>query len=138
MTAVLHAPRAREAGMTLLEVLVAFVILAVALTTVMQVFSTGLQGTRRAEAANIAAVIAESKLAMVGVEVPVRAGRLNGVEGNGFTWELEIAPYREAEGIGETQPPMDTLRVRVEVRWPGARGAAESFTLHTMRLAPAS
>ena len=130
-------PRRPESGLTLLEVLVAFVILAVALTTVMQVFSTGLEGTRRVEAANTAAVMAESKLAMVGVEIPVRPGRSGGVEGEKFTWDLEIAPYSEAEGIGETQPPLDILQVRVEVRWPGARGATETYTLHTLRLAPA-
>ena len=136
----MQPPPGKESGLTLLEVLVAFVILAVAMTTVMQVFSTGLEGTRRAEAANLAAVMAESKLATVGVEIPVRAGRQNGVEANGIAWAVEIEPYREGEGegIGETQPPMNALQVRIEVNWPGVRGATESFVLHTMRLAPGS
>jgi general secretion pathway protein I len=122
----------------LLEVLVAFVILALAMTTVMQVFSTGLEGTRRAEAANLAALMAESRLAAVGVEIPVRGGRHGGAEGNGFAWEVEIEPYSEGEGIGETQPPLDAMQVRVELRWPGVRGATETLVLHTLRLVPGS
>ncbi len=127
-----------ESGLTLLEVLVAFVILAVAITSVMQVFSTGLEGTRRAEAANLAALMAESKLAAVGVEIPLRAGRHGGTEANGFAWQIEIEPYREGGGVGETEPALDALQVRIQVRWPGPRGATESLMLHSLRLAPAS
>lgn len=126
-----------ESGLTLLEVLVAFVILAVAMTTVMRVFSTGLEGTRRAERANLAAALAEAKMAAVGVLIPVRAGRLDGIEDNGYSWEVNIEPHREA-GIGVTQPATEAMHVRVEVRWPGARGATESLELHSLRLVPPS
>jgi general secretion pathway protein I len=132
-----HSRPGEESGLTLLEVLVAFVILAVAMTTVMQVFSTGLEGTRRAERANIAAALAEAKMAAVGVVIPARTGRHDGTEDNGYSWQVNIEPHREA-GMGVTQPATEALHVRVEVRWPGARGATESLVLHSLRLAPAS
>ena len=134
----IHPSPAAESGLTLLEVLVAFVILAVAITSVMQIFSTGLEGTRRAEAANLAALMAESKLAAVGVEIPLRAGKHDGAEADGFAWQIEIEPYREGGGVGETEPALDALQVRVQVRWPGPRGATERLMLHSLRLVPAS
>ena len=55
--------RRRNRGFTLLEVLIALVIMALAMTALVQSFSTGLDGINRGEARVIAILHARSKLA---------------------------------------------------------------------------
>ena len=60
-------PRSGESGFTLLEVLVAFAVLAVLVVPILQVFGGGLGTTESARAYTTAALLARSKLAEVGV-----------------------------------------------------------------------
>ena len=56
-----------ESGFTLLEVLVAFAVLAVMIVPILQVFGGGLGTTETARAYTTATLLARSKLAEVGV-----------------------------------------------------------------------
>jgi general secretion pathway protein I len=81
-----------EAGFTLLEVMVAFAIAALASLVL---FRGGLDGAANARAAartEEAITRAESRLASVGTLTPLRAGTFNGDDGGGFAWRLVIAP----------------------------------------------
>ncbi len=68
----------RTRGFTLLEVLVAFTILAVALVALLRAFSSGLRGLDAAETASIAVQHARSKMAEVGSTIPLEAGAGHG------------------------------------------------------------
>lgn len=123
------------AGFTLLEVLVAFAVLAVALGAAMEVFSTGLRSARAAHTHTIATLLAESRLESVGVEDPLTEGESSGEWDNGYRWRVEVLPYAPNDEALETPTLPDAFAVTVTV-WRGDAGKAGSVTLTTLRLAP--
>lgn len=78
-------------GFTLLEVLVAFAILALSLAAILQSFSAGFHGLNRAEGYAAAVMHARSKLAEVGSVLPLESGESQGAFDNGFTWSVAIS-----------------------------------------------
>jgi general secretion pathway protein I len=125
-------------GFTLIEVVVAFIILALSLGVLLQVFSTGLRNVRVSEAYTMAALLAESKLAAVGIEEPLTAGATAGVFDDRFRWRLDVQPYEpdRAEGPAEGgEGPVRAYEVVVTVSWNEAN-EERSVSLTTLRLAP--
>ena len=126
---------ARRGGFTLLEVLVAFVIMAVALGAIMQIFSTGLAGTRAAEAYAQATQIAESRLAVIGVETPLAQGEKRGDADGGFQWHSVVRAYAPED---EGEDPIGALLVKpyeitLTVVWREGR-TERAVALKTIRL----
>lgn len=121
-----------EAGFTLLEVLVAFAILAVALTAVLQAFGGGLESVRRADAAALSLAKARSLLERVGAELAIAPGVLNGGE-EGAGWSISISrrksPLDQMKGLEMRYALYDVV---VTVAEPGAA----PVSLATVRLAP--
>lgn len=127
-------------GFTLLEVLVAFMILALALGVAFEIFATGLRAGRGAEALTRAVLIAESRLARVGVETALAPGESAGEIDDGTRWRVDIReqpPEEGAEGDGRLKTPglPVLLDIVVTVSWRDA-GGEQSFSLATSRLAP--
>ncbi len=119
-------------GFTLVEMLVAFTILAVALVALMQVFGTGFRGLRASEAHALAVMQARSTLERVGTEVPMQPGEWAGTFDNGSRWTTRVRAYEpegEAEQSAQTVVPYE---VEVTVTWDDDR----SVSLKTLRLAP--
>jgi general secretion pathway protein I len=83
-------------GFSLLEILVAFIVLALAMTILMQIFSTSLVGASITDKYARATMLAESKLAAVGVEEVLKEGASNGTVDEIYNWAIEIKPYSEA------------------------------------------
>jgi type II secretory pathway pseudopilin PulG len=80
-------------GFTLLEVLVAFTLLALVMATLMQVFTRGVTNADIADRYAKAAMLAESKLATVGVEEALVEGDTNGQFNDDYAWRLSVRPY---------------------------------------------
>ncbi len=120
-------------GFTLLEVLVAFAVLAVSLGALFQIFSTGTRASRTAEAYTYATLLAESKLASVGIEMPLHTGEQAGEFDNGFAWRVAVRPYwldgQETDGTFS----VPAYEVDVTVSWDGG-GGLRSISLTTLRL----
>jgi len=119
-------------------VLVAFAILAVALGVAFEIFASGLRGARSAEALTRAVLIAESRLAGIGVETELTPGTAEGEAGDGMRWRVAIAEPAAADGDDgrfETPGLPVLLDITVTVSWDGV-GGGRSFTLRTSRLAP--
>lgn len=57
-------------GMTLIEVLVAFVVLSVTMAAILQIFSGGMRNARLADSYSRAVFLAESKLAAAELNAP--------------------------------------------------------------------
>ena len=118
----------REAGFTLLEVLVAFAVLTISLGVLLRVFSGSVDRQNIVQDQKTALSLAESKLAALGSEIPLVDGTYDGVFDNGFGWSVEIAPYPESDSTTALSAKQATLTVR----WPRAKGPY-AFTLQTLR-----
>jgi general secretion pathway protein I len=119
-------------GFTLIEVLVAFTIMALALGVLLQTFATGLRNLGTAESYTTAASQARSKLAEIGPIVPLEIGEHSGDFANGFAWRARVEPYAPAvpEGV-PGGPRLAGFEVEVTVSWSGGR----EVSLTTLRLA---
>jgi general secretion pathway protein I len=112
-------PARTEGGFTLLEVLVAFVIAALALGVLYEVAIGALNNGRVADRTVEAVSRARSHLAVVGHGLALRETTQEGDDGSGFSWRLRITP-RGTATTGDS-PGGGTrivlFRVEVEERW---------------------
>ena len=109
---------ARQTGYTLIEVLVAFMILALALTVLMRIFSGGLRNVSVSSDYAVATLIAESRLAAAGIDVPLTPGEMSGTEGERFEWTVSVQDYQPWPGYRSAAKGIDAYRVTVTVEWP--------------------
>lgn len=119
--------RGRERGFTLLEVIVAFAILALVLGGAFAVMSGGLQAQARADEVLARLSRAQSVLATVGTERPLASARFT--EG-GDIIEIEVAPEG---GSPATWQALGQRPYRVMVRLSAADGGG-SVRLDTLRM----
>ena len=132
-------PEHRKAGFTLLEVLVAFIIAAIALAAL---FSGGLGGLRAATVSGRyteAISRAESHLAAASIGDALTSSDRQGDEGGGYHWHVRIAPVATATpvpgAVGNT-PRLALYIVRASVSWT-EQDQTRSVELDTMRAATA-
>ena len=131
----------RQSGFTLIEVVTAFVLLALVLSTSFQVFSTGLTRTGDLEDYSRALAIAQSQLALGSEGDSLQEGQASGESADRrFRWTLEVSRFdAQAQDPSQAQaqpqptpgaallPPYILYRVAVRVAWHNA--AARELTL---------
>ena len=124
-------------GFSLLEVLVAFIILALALGVIMRIFSGGLGNIGAAEHYSRAVAIAESKLVAVGVESPLAEGENTGEEEPGYTWRISVQrDEAAAQPLEGAVLPVDLYQVEVTVNWDHTATTPRTLRFVTLRAAP--
>ena len=123
----------RQSGYTLIEVLVAFMILALALTVLMRIFSGGLRNVSVSSDYAVATLIAESRLASAGIDMPLVPGEMSGTEGERFEWTVSVQDYEPWPGYRSAAKGVDAYRVTVTVEWPHGDNT-RSVGLSTVRL----
>ena len=90
------AGRSTMRGYTLIEVIVAFAILALALTLLLGTLSGAARQIRWADEAGRAALHAQSLLDQVGVGEALQPGHRDGdFEHGRYRWSLDVAPYQD-------------------------------------------
>ena len=130
-------PRQGQRGYSLLEIVVAFGVLAVALSLLLGALSGGTRQVRWAADSGRAALHAQSLLDEVGVGEVLAPGRRDGeFAGGRYRWVLDVAPYVDADR--PPAPPGDPfaprlLQLRLQVSW-GEGGPRERLELNTLRL----
>lgn len=128
-----------QRGFTLIEVIIAFALLALALTLLLGSLSGAARQIRAADDSGRATLHAQSLLAQLGVGEILQPGRKEGTfEGGRYRWALEMAPYvdplkRRAPQTVSSAPRL--LQVQLEVEWGQAPGQRQQW--QTLRLAPA-
>lgn len=124
----------REAGFSLIEVLVSLAVTGIALGAAFFLFGSALRGSLHAERTTMATLVAESKLAEAGIAAPLQPGRTAGRTGDGYAWVTEVRPYRVLRDDGTASLPVNAFEVVVTVAWGDDDHSAVS--LRTLRLRP--
>lgn len=129
----------RQHGYSLIEVIVAFALLALALTLLLGTLSGASRQVRWSADAGRAALHAQSLLDTVGVGEPLQPGSREGEFDDGrYRWSLRVAPWTEPVPAATPQAPGGDrlLELVLTVRW-GEGGPRERLRLQSLRLVPA-
>jgi general secretion pathway protein I len=141
---------ARSRGFTLIEIVTALVLFAVALGIFMQMTGNSLRATRQAQHYSHAALHAQSLLDAAGHGETLREGVSNGRLDDGTEWTLRVekadvaaiampvpqapsgvgtpsapAPLPPAAGVQE-DVPVELFRLDLTIRWDDGRGRREA------------
>lgn len=124
-----------QRGFTILEVLVAFLLATMLLSLILSGFSTGLSGLSRTERTAQAALVAQSRLAELGVSVPLGEGQYGGVTEDSqieYRWQVSVRPFEWGYADVLRDQGLEMYRVDVDVFWPAAMGEHQ-YQLATFR-----
>jgi general secretion pathway protein I len=125
--------RDREGGFTLIEVLVAFAILAIGFLILLGPMTGGLSRNAGDRDHEQAVLLAQAKLAELGNQTPWFVGVRQGDVDGRLSWRLDVKPSGDRRGARGSDPVWRLLDVTVEISWPGAFGR-RSFALATSRI----
>ena len=131
----------RSAGFSLLEVLAAFVILALVATALFQLFSGSLANASAAEEWSRALLLAESQLDLAASTQPLKESTERGNDSTGsIRWETRVVAYSPPDTSPELERAAELLgtrllRVTTEVTFPGAVKGERTLSLSTIKLA---
>ncbi len=135
-----HTPfSSRERGFTLVEVVVAVIIAALALSALSGVFASGTRGAASAAELSRASALAQSLLAAAGVERPLTDSVESGTTADGLSWTLSaVDEMSEVDGEAPIKPLLILKRVTVRVNVPNAAQPerAKSVELSSLRAVP--
>lgn len=127
----------KQRGFSLLEILIAFSILALSLGILLKIFSAGVNAAGIAEEYNAAVQIAESLMAQTGVETPLQTGELTGLENEKYHWRVSVSPFQfTAEDVNVSTVAAVLFKIKVTVNWSdgNARSDGRQVELITLKL----
>jgi len=126
-----------EAGFTLLEVLLAVVIMGVSLTTILLQFQTALHAGSISQERTNAVIYAKEKLESLKIEDELSESSQSGTFENGYEWETEVSLYEyedQEEDISYEDLRHETYKLRAAVKWNSGinKRQVELITLKTV------
>ena len=130
-----------QRGFSLLEVIAAVLLLAIAFGALMRVAGSSLNLTARAAERSEAALWARSLLDSAFVLEPIRAGSSSGRFDARYRWQLQVTPFNPVAGapapnapaLGQDAAPLRLFRLDLEVLWH-ASGHDYNAHFSTLRL----
>ena len=125
-----------QSGYTLIEVIVAFGVLALGLTLLLGTLSGATRQVRQADVSTRASLHAQSLLDQAGIGESLQPGQTDGALEDGFyRWTMDVAPYRDPgapppgpESLAEPQ----LMQLVLTIRWGDA--PRDVLQLTTLRL----
>lgn len=135
--------RRRSAGFTLLEVMLAFVIFALSFATVLEIMAASMHGVGRAKDDTEVALLAQTLMDQVGIEIPVEEGEYSGTNMDRYRWKMGVSLYdagteTESQGMSTQEladlSGIELYRVDLYVDWEaGKRERSLHFsTIHSV------
>jgi general secretion pathway protein I len=115
----------RFSGMTLIEVLVAFVILAMVMAVIMRINATSLRNHQVSKEYLQALRIAESQMEAMSLDTASSSLSQSGIEASGIRWEFSRQPYlgwSESRLQGLAATPVEE---RISVSWDASPSPRE-------------
>lgn len=122
-------------GYTLIEVLVAMAILAMSLSVLFRIFSTGLLNIDVSADYARAVIVMEAQLTAAGLDAELRQGQTEGTANERFYWLRTVDDYVLTGESGDQEMPVSAFLVTVAVEWEH-RGRTRRVSLNSIRLAP--
>ena len=129
-----------QRGFSLLEMLIAFSILAVSLGILMKIFSSGITTAQVADDYANAVQISNNLIAKTGIEKPLKIGEETGVENNFYHWRVRVNPKTfSSPELDLRDLPVEVFNVNVLVWWGDDENTDDRvLELNVLKLAPAS
>ncbi len=129
--------RAASQGFSLLEILVAFVMMGLVVGTLLQLFGSSMRNVTLSDEYSFAVQVAESRLQAVGSEIKVEQGIERGSEeGTPYRWVVEMEPVELHEDQDDFSLSVQPYRVSVIVTWD-SDGRKRQFALSSLRFGEA-
>ncbi len=128
----------KQRGFSLLEILIAFSILALSLGILLKIFSSGINTAGVAEEYSAAVQIAESLMAKTGVETALQPSEASGVENEKYNWRVIVSPFQfTAENLDLSTLGAELYKVKVIVNWSDqdSKNEGRELELITLKLA---
>jgi len=130
----------RSRGFSLLEVLVAFVVLAVVGTAIFQLFGGAMGNAGAASEWSRGTLIAQTQLAIAAAADPLRETTDSGEADEGrIRWETKVSPYTPTDisqdlAQASESMPIRLYRIEVAVHLPSLPGRDRVVELQTLRV----
>lgn len=127
----------RSRGFTLLEVLLAFVVFALSFATVLEILSGSMRNTMRAKEYTEIALIAQSVMDQLGLEIPLEQGTNVAGESGDYSWEVFVDSYEagpenaHSVELGELTG-IELLEIDLLVTW-GEPPRNKTYSFSTIR-----
>lgn len=122
-----------EAGVSLLEILIAVSLLGIGFTAIFSGFSTALRTIERVDHYARVTDFAVNKLHELVVDSGLEPGQeLSGVSDSGLSWRARTELVDQRPGASPDRP-IQLMRVEVQVSWETSKGF-KSFALQTLKL----
>jgi general secretion pathway protein I len=126
----------RERGFTLIEVVVAFVLLSLVLSVSFEIFTRGMARAGDLDDRARALVVAQSRLGLAGLEEGWSEGVTSGESADRrYQWTMTIRRADELANGADGKPATSAYtmyRVDVHVAWHGADGREHALDLATL------
>ena len=123
----------REAGVSLLEVLIAISLLGISFATIFSGLSAALRTTDRLDRFDRANDFAARKLSELILDPSLAAGEVrSGDSPSGIGWQATTVLV-DRRPLANSGKPTQLVRITLEVSW-GTRSGRQSFSLETLKL----
>lgn len=127
----------RQRGFALVELLGAFLVFAIGFAVMMELAASGLKQARLSAERSEAALWAQSKMDLLGIEEPIKEGSSSGEFNERFRWDLAITEWTPPADAAqfETLNVVDLFRIELTVRWgpPAAERHAKFVTVRAIQ-----
>lgn len=111
--------------MSLIEVLIAFVILSMSMAVILRINATSIRNHEVSKQYLKAVQIAESHMTEMSIDHQSVELQHEGVEKDGFTWRYERQAYADWSGEQYQGLPVEPVEERIRVAWETGNGERE-------------